>query len=76
MVQCSSVASFLVFVRGGGGGARPPNVPTQIIYVLILRERAAPQKHLFSGLKLHLHNYTMLNDYISTLLQENGGTLQ
>ena len=53
-----SVASFLVW--GGGGGARPPNVPTKIIYVLILRERA-PQKHIFSGLKIHLHtmSYTI-----------------
>ena len=46
ILYATSVASFLVW----GGGARPPNVPTKIIYVLILRERA-PQKHIFSGLK-------------------------
>ena len=53
----TSVASFWVL---GGGGARPPNVPTKIIYVFILRERA-PQKHIFSGLKIHLHtmSYTV-----------------
>ena len=36
----SSVASFLVL--GGGGGASPPNVPTEQI-VTYMRERA-PQK--------------------------------
>ena len=48
----SSVASFLV-LGGGGGGLDPEfrNVP-------ILRERA-PQKHIFSGLKIHLHTYTI-----------------
>ena len=36
-LESSSVASFLVL---GGGGARPRNVPTKKIYVLMLRERA------------------------------------
>ena len=55
---------------GGGGGnssvasllARPRNVPTKI-YILILRERSerAPRKHIFSGLKIHLHAIHIYN---------------
>ena len=46
----SSVASFLVL---GGGGASPPNVPTEKNCNLYAR---APQ-NIFSGLKIHLHTY-------------------
>ena len=49
----TSVASFLVL----GGGARPPNVPTKNVHILC--ERAPPQKHIFSGLKIHLPTYTI-----------------
>ena len=51
----TSVASFLVL---GGGGARPPNVPTKMyIYCASERSERAPQKHIFSGLKIHLPTY-------------------
>ena len=60
----SSVAIFLVW-GGGGGSARPPNVPTKIIYVLIFRERA-PQKHIFSGLKIHLHTMSYTINAVSS----------
>ena len=53
--QSSSVASFLVW---GGGGGKTPKCTDKKIYVLILCERA-PQKHIFSGLKIHLHTYTI-----------------
>ena len=52
----SSVASFLVL--GGGGGKTPFREMYRKKKVLILRERA-PQKHIFSGLKIHLHTYTI-----------------
>ena len=54
----TSVASLLVL--GGGGGARPPNVPTKIIYVLILRERAkrasASETYIFRTQNTSVYN--------------------
>ena len=46
LVPHSSVASILVL---GGGGARPPNVPTTNMYLYCASERSerAPQKHIF-----------------------------
>ena len=48
----SSVASYLVL---GGGGGQDPQMYRQK-KVTYMRERA-PQKHIFSGLKIHLHTY-------------------
>ena len=50
----------------GGGGASPPNVPTEEkknhVHVTYTRERA-PQKqiglYIFPGFKIHLHAYTI-----------------
>ena len=47
----------------GGGGARPPNVPTKKnhVHVTYTRERAkrasTSETYIFSGLKIHLHTY-------------------
>ena len=49
----TSIASFLVL----GGGGQDPQMYRQKIYI-ILRERA-PQKHIFSALKIHLPTYTI-----------------
>ena len=43
----SSVASFLVFGGGrGGGGGKSPNVPREKNNVTFIRDRA-PQKHIY-----------------------------
>ena len=52
----SSVASF--FVWGGGGGARPPNVPTEDI-ITYIRERAnrasASETYIFRSQNTSAH---------------------
>ena len=58
----TSVASFLVL--GGGGGARPPNVPTEKRELICASERA-PQKHIISGLQIHLHVQSMQFPFIT-----------
>ena len=55
-VPSSSIASFLVW--GRGGGARPPIVPTQIyIYIYCASERL--RNIYFQDFKIHLHTYTI-----------------
>ena len=53
IVLDSSVARLLVL-----GGKTPKCTDRKRNHVLILRERA-PQKHIFSGLKVHLPTYTI-----------------
>ena len=73
VVSTSSVASIWVLGVGGGGGGvgvGPPHVPTgksNHAHVTYMRERA-PQKHIFSGLKIHLHTYSLNNQCSSRLL--------
>ena len=56
-----------LFANGGGGGARPPNVPTEKnnVYVTYMRERAkrasASEIYVFAGFEIHLH--TLYNQY-------------
>ena len=59
MSTISSVASFLVW---GGGGGRPPNVPTEKknhVHVNLYARASASETYIFSGLKIHLHTYTI-----------------
>ena len=54
----SRVASFLVL----GGGGQAPQLYRQKKIVTYMRERA-PQKHIFSGLKIHLHTYNQCSSF-------------
>ena len=59
LLLLSSVASFLVL--GGGGGKTPKCTDKIYMYLYCASERSerAPQKHIFSGIKIHLHTYTI-----------------
>ena len=63
----TSVASFLVL---GGGGGQAPQMYRQNFFLLKCaseRSERAPIKHIFSGLKIHLHTYNQCSSLLLLL---------
>ena len=67
-LRASSVANF--WVLGGGGGKTPKCTDkNNIMYLYCASERSerAPQKHIFSGLKIHLHTLSYTINAVSLI---------